>query len=127
MCSEQQRYYVFVSWKSGREPTQIHNELVNAEGEQALSPRTVRRRIRTFKDGDETISDKPRSGRSREAVTPKNVAKVEGLVNDDLHISTTQMASQMGISHKRVVHILHSKLSLHKVCAKWVSGCYASS
>ena len=73
MCSEQQRYYVFVSWKSGREPTQIHNELANAEGEQALSPRTVRRRIRTFKDGDEIISDKSRSGRPCEAVTPKTL------------------------------------------------------
>ena len=120
MSSEQQRYYIFVSWKNGREPTQIHKELVNAEGKHALSLRTVERWIRAFKDGDETISDKPRSGRPREAVTPENIAKVEDLVNDDPHISTTEMASQVGISHERIVHILHSELSLRKVCAKWV-------
>ena len=46
MSCEQQRYYIFVSWKNGREPTQIHNELVNAEGEEALSLRTVERWVR---------------------------------------------------------------------------------
>ena len=89
MCSDQQRYYIFVSWENGREPTQIHKELVNVEGKHALFIRTAERWFRAFKDGDETISDKPRSGRPREAVTPENIAKVENHVNDDPQISTT--------------------------------------
>jgi len=56
MSYEQQRYYIYVSWKNGREPTQIHDELVNAEGEDALSLRTIQRWIRKFKDGDESVS-----------------------------------------------------------------------
>src|SRR5436190_23890969 len=69
MSREQQRYYINVSWKNGREPAQIHNELVNAEGEGALSLRTVERWVRAFEDGDESVSDKARSGRPCEAVT----------------------------------------------------------
>jgi histone-lysine N-methyltransferase SETMAR len=120
MSREQQRYYIFVSWKNGREPAQIHNELVNAEGEQALSLSTVRRWIHAFEDGDESISDKACSGRPCEAVTPENIAKVDDLINDDPHISTSEIANQVGISRERIGHILHNELNLHKVCAKWV-------
>ena len=105
MSYEQQRYYIYVSWKNGREPTQIHDELVNAEGEDALSLRTIQRWIRTFKDGDESVSDKARSGRPREVVTSEKIAKVDELVNDDPHITTTELATQVGISRERITHI----------------------
>ena len=98
MSREQQRYYINVSWKNGREPAQIHNELVNAEGEGALSLRTVERWVRAFKDGDESVSDKARSGRPCEAVTSEKIAKVGDLVNNDYdsYITTTELASQVG-------------------------------
>ena len=121
MSREQQRYYIFVSWKNGREPTQIHNELVNAEGEEALSLRTVERWVRAFKDGDESVSDNARSGRPCEAVTSEKIAKADDFISNDPHITTTELASQVGISHERITHILHNELGFHKVCAKWVS------
>jgi len=85
MSNEQQQYYTYVSWKNGREPTQIHNELVNASGEDALSLRTIQRWVCAFKDGDESFSDKARSGRPREAVTSEKIAKVDELVHGDPH------------------------------------------
>ena len=39
--------------KNGRNATQIHEELVNVKGEQALPISTIRRWIATFKDGEE--------------------------------------------------------------------------
>ena len=48
MSRENQRYFIFASWKNA---TQIHEELVNVEGGQALSISTIRRWIATFKDG----------------------------------------------------------------------------
>ena len=90
MSRERQRYYIFVSWKNGRDPTQIHNELVNAEGKQALSLSTVIRWVHAFDDGNESIVDKARSGRPCEAVTPESIAKVDDLVNDDPHISISK-------------------------------------
>jgi len=120
MSREQQRYYINVSWKNGREPAQIHNELVNAEGEGALSLRTVERWVRAFEDGDESVSDKARSGRPCEAVTSEKIAKADDLVSNDPHITTTELASQVGISRERITHILRNELDFHKVCAKWV-------
>ena len=78
MSRENQRYFIFVSWKNGRNATQIHEELVNVEGEQALSISTI---DAIFKDGEEEIKDKARFGRPREAVTSEKIAKVEDIVS----------------------------------------------
>jgi [histone H3]-lysine36 N-dimethyltransferase SETMAR len=120
MNQENQRYYIFVSWKNGHDATKIHEELINAEGEHALSLSTVRRWIAKFKDGETQVNDKPRSGRPREAVTQEKIAKVKELVTNDLHITTQILEDEIGISHDRIVHILHNELNLHKVCAKWI-------
>lgn len=120
MSEENQRYYIFVSWKNGREAVKIHEELVNAEGEQALTLSTVRRWIAKFKGGETDIHDKPRSGRPREAVTPENIAKVSELVSNDPHITTRDLEAETGVSQVRIVHILNNELGMHKVCAKWV-------
>src|SRR5438128_1636115 len=118
--SKQQQYYIFVSWKNSQEPTQIHNELVNAEGEEALSFCTVECWVRAFKDGDESISDNAHSGHPCKAVTSEKIAKVDDYISNNPHITTTELASQVGISHERITHILHNELGFHKVCAKWV-------
>ena len=120
MSQENQRYYIFVSWKNGRDATKIHEELVNAEGEHALSLSTVRRWVAKFKDGETQVDDRPRSGRPREAVTQEKIAKVQELITNDPHITTQILEDEVGISHDRIVYILHNELNLHKVCAKWI-------
>ena len=95
-------------------------ELVNVEGEQALSTSTIRRWIATFKDGEEEIKDKARSGRPREAVTSEKIARVEDLVSNDPHTSIKELTNEVGISRERISYILHEELNLHKLCAKWV-------
>ena len=68
MSRKDQRYFIFASWKNGRNVTQIHEELVNVKGEQALSISTIRRWIVIFKNGEDEIKDKARFGCPREAV-----------------------------------------------------------
>jgi hypothetical protein len=53
-------------------------------------------------------------------VTSENITKVDDLVSNDPHITTTELASQVGISRERITHILRNELDFHKVCAKWV-------
>ena len=57
MSQENQRYYIFISWKNGHDATKIHEELVNAEGEHALSLSTVRRWVAKFKDRETQVDD----------------------------------------------------------------------
>lgn len=116
MSRENQRYYIFVAWKNGRNATQIREELVNAEGEQALTTSTIRRWIYAFKDGEEDIHDKTRSGRPRETVTSENIAKVDDLVSNDPHVSTKELANQVGISRERIAYILHDELEGKNNC-----------
>ena len=120
MTHENQRYFIYASWKVGRNATQIHDELVIVEGEEALSLSTVRRRIAAFEAGEEQIVDRPRSGRPREAVTPEKIAKIEDLITDDPHITIRELSNEVDISKDRVGIILHDNLGLHKICAKWV-------
>lgn len=120
MSFENQRYYVLVAWKNGRKPTEIREELLNVEGEQALSSATIRQWIAKFKKGETRVDDKPRSGRPREVVTSENIEKVKELVTNDPHLTTRGLEDETGISHERIVHILHNELELKKVCAKWV-------
>ena len=101
MSRENQRYFIFASWKNA---TQIHEELVNVEGGQALSISTIRRWIATFKDGEEEIKDKARSGRPREAVTSEKIARVEDLVSNDPHTSIKELTNEVGISRERILH-----------------------
>ena len=93
---------------------------MNVEEEQVLSISTIRRWIATFKGGEEEIKDKARSGRPREAVTSEKIAKADDFISNDPHITTTELASQVGISRERITHILRNELGFHKVCAKWV-------
>ena len=60
------------------------------------------------KDRDESVSDKTHSGCPCEVVMSEKIAKVDNLVNNDPHITTTELASisQVGISCERITHII---------------------
>jgi len=117
---EHQRYYIFVSWKNGKQLSQIHKELEVAEGSKALSLRTIYRWIEAFEEGENSIEDASRSGRPHEAVTQGTIAKIEELINEDPHMPIRRIEEEVGVSKERIGHILHDELGLHKVCAKWV-------
>ena len=117
---ENQHYYIFVEWKNGSTAAEIHQKLVVAEGDQALSLRTIHRWIEAFELGKQSVKDKARSGRPHEAVTPATIGKVEDFVSEDRHITTRKLSEEVGISDERIIYILHNELGLRKLCKKWV-------
>ena len=84
---EKQRYYIWVCWKNGKGADDIHKELVIAEGDKALSKRTIYRWIEAFEIGQLNIEDASRSGRPREANSSSNINIIEDLIHDDPHIT----------------------------------------
>ena len=80
---ENQRYYIWVCWKNGKEMDDIHNKLIIAEGTKALSKRTIYCWIKAFEAGKLSIKDALHSERPREAVTFLNVNIVEDIINND--------------------------------------------
>ncbi|CAG8855173.1 1542_t:CDS:1, partial [Gigaspora margarita] len=120
MSCENQYYLIYVGWKNGKEVTQIHQELVIAEGDHALSVSTIHCWIKLFSSGKKDCKDKPRSGCPREAVTQTNINKVKKFVNDDPHITIHGLVYETGISYEYISFILHNELDMSKKCAKWV-------
>ncbi|CAG8682869.1 8264_t:CDS:1, partial [Ambispora leptoticha] len=75
--------------------TQIHEELVNVKGEQALSISIIRCWIAIFKNGEEEIKDNAFSEHLHEAVTSEKIFRIENLVSDDLHISIKELTNEV--------------------------------
>ena len=117
---EHQRYFVWVCWKFGNDATDIHKMLVNAEGEKALSKRTIYRWIEAFDLGHSSVQDDPRSGRPRDAVTPSNCNIIEDLIKEDPHITVREIQSTIFLSLDSINTILHDELGVRKLCAKFV-------
>ena len=94
--------------------------MLHAWGNDAPSIVTVRQWINKFESGEENIEEKPCSGRPNEAVNQKNIDLIEEAVNKNPHITTKELERNAGISHERVVNIIHKHLGLKKVTAKWI-------
>ncbi|CAG8509995.1 23611_t:CDS:2 [Racocetra persica] len=86
MSYKNQWYLIFVVWKNNKEASQIYQELVNAEGGQALSIHTIRCWIASFNNGEKDVKNKSQFGHSCKAVTTITINKIKELINNNLHI-----------------------------------------
>lgn len=106
--------------KEGSLPSEIYDRMVNVYGNDAPSLSTVKKWAALFKAGRASVQDDPRSGRPVEVVTDEKCDAVRRLVEEDRRIKVFQLAEEVGISVGSVETILHDKLGLSKVCARWV-------
>ena len=110
---EHQRYYIFVEWKNGTSAADIHQKLVVAEGDKALHLSTIYRWIEVFENGEENIEDNQHPGRTREAITPQNIAKIEDLIGDDPSTSIRMMQDKISISKESRGNMRHNEINVH--------------
>ena len=85
---------------------------------------TVQHWAAEFKRGRESLEDDPRSGRPVTAITQENIDRVttlwDHMVMDNRRLAVNQIANAVGISRERLENILHNKLGMSKVSARWV-------
>ena len=60
-----------------------------------------------FKRGDFSTCDAPRPGPPKTVTTPEIIDLIHALIMEDRRISAKSIAEQLGISHERVVSIIH--------------------
>ena len=97
----------------------IYNEICKIYGDNEVSYRLVRNGIRKFNSGIDSVQDASRSRRPRTAVTPKNMSKVNKILNSDARYTSYEIARMTGISEASTRMIL-KKLGLTRRVARWI-------
>ena len=73
-----------------------------------------------FKRGRMSLEDEARSGRPLDATDEEMCKKVRDLVYPDRRNQVEEIAQALGISHGSVLTILHDRLGMRKLTARWV-------
>ena len=116
----EQRVYCKVRAQLGFPPTEIHADLQKVYGNGALKYATVCNWVRCFNDCLESIENDPRADRPVSILTEKNVATLKSLIEQDARYTMQDIEELSGIHSSSVSKILHERLGLRKVCARWV-------
>ena len=98
---------------------EIHGELADVYGSSAPSYAQVKFLVGEFKRGRTSLEHEARSGRPLGATDEKMCKKVRDLVYSARRIQVEEIAQALGISHGSVSTILHDRLGMHKLTARW--------
>ena len=109
--------YLYLKGKTGKE---IHGELADVYGSSAPSYAQVKFWVGKCKRGRTSLEDEARSGRPLDATDEEMCKKVRDLVYSDRRIQVEQIVQALGISHGSVLTILHDRLGMRKLTARWV-------
>ena len=74
-------------------PAEIHRQLCDVYGEHAMSSSIVRRWVRLFNEGRETVHDDPRSGRPS-VVNEDLVRAVEEKIRENRRFTITSLSAK---------------------------------
>ena len=109
--------YLYLKGKTGKE---IHGELADVYGSSAPSYAQVKFWVGEFKLSRTSSEDEARSGRPLDATDVEMCKKVRDLVYSVRRIQVKEIAQTSGISHGSVSIILHDRLGMRKLTARWV-------
>ena len=109
--------YLYLKGKTGKE---IHGELADVYGSSAPSYAQVKFWVGEFKRGKTSLEDEARSGRPLDATDEEMCKEVRDLVYSDRRNQVEEIAQALGISHGSVSTILHDRLGMRKLTARWV-------
>lgn len=88
--------------------------------DHAPSMTTIRYWFNEFKRGRTSVFDEERSGRPIEVTTEDMVNKIHDIVLADRRVKIREIADIVHISIERIQNILHEKLGMRKLSARWV-------
>ncbi|CAH1995837.1 unnamed protein product [Acanthoscelides obtectus] len=94
-------------------------ELLSVFGNEAPHQSTISRWYGEFTRGQVTLSDDPRVGAPKTAVTQKNVDAVRKLI-EDRHVTYREIETSLKISKTSIQKILHEELGVRKLVSRWI-------
>jgi len=106
---EKIRYILQYHYDKGKNVVQACEKICAIYGEDTLSKSAAQKWFVRFRAGNFNIKDKPRSGRPITEKSDEIIIKVER----DKHVSTVELARELGIDHKTV--FIYTKLDKKKL------------
>ena len=106
--------------KAGFKPIECWRHLRQVFQNDAMSQTQVRVWWKRFHSGEETTSDRPKSGRPRSKRTRLNTQVIRGLVGTDNRRSIRGLSNASGLSRGTVWNIVKQDLKLRRRCARMV-------
>ncbi|CAH2014762.1 unnamed protein product, partial [Acanthoscelides obtectus] len=94
--------------------------LLSVSGNEAPHQSTISRWYGEFKRGRVSLSDDPRVGAPKTAVTQENVDAVRKLIIEDRHVTYREIEASLKISKSSNQKILHQELGVRKLVSSWI-------
>ncbi|CAH1965639.1 unnamed protein product [Acanthoscelides obtectus] len=110
-------YYTFQRQLSQQE---CLAELLTVFGNEAPHLSTISRWYGEFKRGRVSLSDDPRVGAPKTAVTQENLDAVRKLIIEDRHVTYREIEASLMISKTSIQKNLHEELGLRKLVSRWI-------
>ncbi|GIY82216.1 histone-lysine N-methyltransferase SETMAR [Caerostris darwini] len=109
-------------WAKNVSASDIHSQIVDVYGEEAMSRQHVAEWCRSFQSGRQDVENRTMAGRDRSSssMTEINTARVEEMIQIDLRATLREISSELRLSFGSVQHIVSDVLRYSKVCARWV-------
>ena len=104
---------------TGKAYNEIHGELAHVYGSSSPSYAQVKFWLGQFIRGRTSSEDEARFGRPLDATDEEMCKKVRDLVYSERRIQVEEIAQALGISHGSVSTILHDRLGMRKLTARW--------
>ena len=105
----------------GLTPKEIKTRLGEVHGTSAPVFATVYSWVNEFKHGRPSTKDEHCSGRPVEVTTPEMINRIHNMILSDRQIKVREKFEATGISQGTVFSILHEKLGVKKISARWMS------
>ncbi|CAH1975367.1 unnamed protein product [Acanthoscelides obtectus] len=94
-------------------------ELLSVFGNEAPHQSTISRWYGEFKRGRVILSDDPRVGAPKSAVSQENVDAVRKLIIEDRHVTYHEIEVSLKTSKTSIQKILHEELGVRKLVSRW--------
>ncbi|GFX70267.1 histone-lysine N-methyltransferase SETMAR [Trichonephila clavipes] len=99
---------------------EIHRQISDVYGPNAMSSSKVRKWMRAFKDGRENVHDEPRSGRPS-VITDDLINALDENIREDRRFTISTLALEFPNVGRTTLHkVVSKKLKFRKLCARWV-------
>ena len=106
--------------KLGYSAKVIFNNIQALIGDNAVSYRTVSRWTKKFREGLESVENKPGTGRKDSNHTKNAEVKIKELLEIDARYTIRELAKVISISLSKVHFILKKRLCARKTSARWI-------